>query len=461
VLNAYRNGDIDLEVAQAFTVSDDHAAQDRVLTDLPEWNRDPEDIRSALTNDEVPTSDKRVRFVGIDAYRMAGGIIRQDLFSEQNEGYLQDAALLDRLVREKLSAEAAQLQAEGWSWVDIVPDADYAFLAGFKRLYPESAELSDEDQSELDRLSQEYDDLVERDDADDERLQALEQRIDELNGREIWPAATRAVAGAVIALDYHGGLRIERGLVRKQDVPKLGSSTAGTDPATAPASRAKGLPASLVEDLTAQQSAAIGAELLSRPDLALACVVHGLLLDAFYPASGVASCLKIAARPAGLTGHMAKPEASAALSAIDRERERFSDRLPGDPRSLFDWLLERTRDELLDLLAFVAATSIDGVQRKADDPRSSRLDHAKTLAKAVQLDMTSWFTPTAESYFSRIDRTQILTAIDEATGSHAPALEKLKKAELASRAEALVAGSPWLPEPLRIAVSGNQSEAAE
>lgn len=465
ILDAYRNGDIDLEAAQAFTVSDDHAAQDRVLAELPEWNRDPSDIRSALTADEVPTSDKRVRYVGLEAYRIAGGAIRQDLFSDENEGYLQDVALLDRLVRQNLSAESAQLQAEGWNWVEIVPDADYAFLAGFKRLYPESAELSDEDHAELTRLSQDYDDLAESNDVDEDRLQAIEQRIDELNGRAFWPAATLSVAGAVIALDYHGDLRIERGLVRKQDVQKLGTNTAGTDSAKAPASRSKGLPASLVEDLTAQQSAAIGVELLSRPDVALASVVHALLLDAFYPGTGVASCLKIAARTAGLPGYMAKREASAALSAINRQRERLGDRLPGNPGDLFDWLLERTRDELLELLSCVAATSIDSVQRKADDPRSPRLDHARSLAKAVQLDITSWFTPSAETYFSRIDRAQILAAIDEATGSHAPALEKLKKADLASRAEALVAVTGWLPEPLRIAVNDNrdgaQSEAAE
>lgn len=465
ILEAYRKGDIDLDVAQAFTVSDDHAAQERVLAELPEWNRDPDDIRSALTPDEIPTSDKRVRFVGIDAYRDAGGVIRQDLFSEANEGYLQDSALLDRLVREKLAGEAAQLRAEGWSWVDIVPDADYSFFAKFKRLYPESAELSEEDQSELASVSREYDELVDSDSSDEDRLQELEQRIEELSGRECWPATTLAVAGAVIALDYHGELRIERGLVREQDVQKIGANTGETHAETSTSPRTKGLSPRLIEDLTAQQSAALGAELLSRPDVALACVVHALLLDAFYQGHSVDSCIKIDCRSARLASFMAKPEASTALGVIDRERERLGDHLPGDPRGLFDWLLNRTRDELLDLLAFVAATSIDSVQRKVDDPRSPRLDHAKLLGHAVQLDMTRWFTPTAESYFSRIDRSQILASIDDACGSHAPALEKLKKADLASRAEALVAGTSWLPEKLRVAVNDNgdtsQSDAAE
>lgn len=465
ILEAYRKGDIDLDAAQAFAISDDHVAQERVLDQLPEWNRDANAIRSALTSDEVPTSDKRVRFVGIDAYREAGGAMRQDLFSDDGEGYLQDSGLLDRLVREKLSAQAKEVSAEGWSWVDIVPDADYGFIAGFKRLYPDRAALSDEEQTERDRLSQEYDELIESDDADEERLAALEQRIDALIGSETWPASTLSLAGTILALDYRGELRIERGLVRKQDVHKLAGDVEKSDQHASAEARAKGLSPRLIEDLTAQQSAALGAELLSRPDIALASVVHALLLDALYLGRGADSCFRIHAGSAGLVRSIAKPDTAKALAAIERERERVGEVLPGDPRELFGWLLGCNRDQLLDLLAFVAAMSIDAVQRKADNPRSSRLEHARMLGQAVNLDMTSWFTPTAENYFSRVDRSQILTAIDEVAGSHAPALEKLKKAELASRAETIVAGSSWLPQPLRIAVNGNRdgalSEAAE
>jgi ParB family transcriptional regulator, chromosome partitioning protein len=60
-----------------------------------------------------------------------------------------------------------------------------------------------------------------------------------------------------------------------------------------------------------------------------------------------------------------------------------------------------------------------------------------------------WFVPGVENYFGRINRTGILAAIDEAKGAHAPALERLKKAELAARAQDLVANTGWLPEPLR------------
>ena len=140
--------------------------------------------------------------------------------------------------------------------------------------------------------------------------------------------------------------------------------------------------------------------------------------------------------------------------------------IPGNPRDLWDWCLDRSRDELLDLLAFTAANAVNAVQRKADSAEACHLTHGDALARALRLDMSAWFTPTAESYFTRVSKGHILAAIDEAKGSHAPALEKLKKPELAARAEALVAGTSWLPAPLRIAVesavtSETLPEAAE
>lgn len=457
ILDAYRAGEIGLEEAQAFAVSDDHAAQERVFGDLSEWNRSAHTIRRLLTEGEVPASDKRVRFVGIETYIAAGGATRQDLFDDEDRCYLQDPALLDRLVSEKLSAQAEGISAEGWSWVEVVPDSDHSTFGKFSRVYPESAPLSESDQADLDSLSQEYDELVESEDADEDRLADIEERIDRLNATsDTWPAETLSVAGVIVSLGYHGELRIERGLVRKEDAHKLGKDAGEALAGSAThASRSDGLPTRLVEDLTAQQSAAISAELMSRPDIALASVVHALVLDTFYLGHGVDSCLKFTTGSAGLRRSITDADSCKGLLVIEQERERLGDRIPGNAHDLWQWLLGQSRDELLDLLAFVAATSIDAVQRKGDQTNASRIVHAKALGHALQLDMGNWFTPSAGNYFGRVNRAQILAAIDDANGSHAPALEKLKKSELAVRAEQLLAGTSWLPEPLRMAVNDN------
>lgn len=448
VLTAYREGDIDLACAQAFTISDDHEAQERILTQLNSWNCNPRTIRRALAVDEIEASDRRVRFVGLSAYEAAGGAVRRDLFSDDHSGYIQNADLLDRLVAEKLAAAAAEVSAEGWLWVESATDLDYQMLSQFSRQHAELVDLPEDEQAELDRLTEEYDTLTEADDDASDQLESIERQIDELNHRaQSWTRDTLSIAGAIVSLGHDGKLRIERGLVRKADQRKLDATQPDDD--TPAVVAPKGLSPRLIEDLTAQKSAAISAELAQRPDIALTAVVHALLLDLHYPAHATATSLRIRITPPALASSIAKPDISAAHRTLVTERESMGDHLPGKADDLWSWCLHQSQERLLTLLAYATSFAIDTVHRKHERSTLPRLAHGQQLAEALSLDMARWYQPTAESYFSRISRQLILTAIDEATGSHAPSVEKLKKAELAARAEKLVAATGWLPEPLR------------
>jgi ParB family chromosome partitioning protein len=448
ILAAYREGDIGLDLVQAFTISDDTEAQERVWNESPAWNLHPRTIKSALTEDAIPASDKRVKLVGLDAYEAAGGAIRRDLFDPEDGGYMLDSELLDKLVAEALEQAADQVRAEGWQWVQIVPELDYEFLSSFERRYPEDVPLTDEQQSELAALAAEYDELVDTDDeAEIKRLAEIEQRMDEIEASsEQWPDATLAIAGAVVSVGYHGDIRVERGLVRPEDVSADNSDTdapndEGTDE---PAIK---LSARLIEDLTAQKSAAISAEFAKRPDIALAAVVHALALDVFYTYRRDGSCLNIRASITHLTGSLYEPEQCGGFTALEESRSWWQDWLPSDPANLWAWCLDQSQENLLALLAVIAAHSVDAIVPKNGRP----CGHADEIARAVSLDMTSYFTPGADNFFGRISRPAILAAIDEAKGGHGPALDKMKKAELAKRAEDIVASTGWLPEPLRIA----------
>jgi ParB family chromosome partitioning protein len=83
--------------------------------------------------------------------------------------------------------------------------------------------------------------------------------------------------------------------------------------------------------------------------------------------------------------------------------------------------------------------------------RPRQLAHADVLAGAVQLDMAAaGWTPTVDSYLGRVTKARILQAVREARGDEAAErIAHLKKGEMAERAEELLAGSGWLPEPLR------------
>ncbi|MBN8913089.1 MAG: ParB N-terminal domain-containing protein [Rhizobiales bacterium] len=454
ILNAYRNGDLGLEEAMAFTLSDDHTVQERVFEDLPPWHCKPSAIRRALTPGEIPATDRRVRLIGLDAYQAAGGSVRRDLFDDRNAGYVQDAALLDRLVVEKLDAAAGAVKAEGWLWIESAIDADYAALSRFSRVHPQRGELSDEARAAIDILQAEYDSLAETEDDSDERaarLDEIETRLDEIEASaETWPAETLALAGAIVTVGSDGGIEVKRGLVRPEDSRKAKKAAKAQDASAVPAGE-KPLPSTLVADLSAHRSAAISATLMKRPDVALAATVHALALDLFY-AYGSDSCLRLSLKRTPAGDALSDPGASKALAALHAERERWTSRLPQDAAQLWPWCLEQKRAALLDLLAVIAASGIDAVIAKGQSPGSARLAHADALIAALKLDVAGWYRPSAHGYFGRIGRPAILAAIEEATGKKAaPAWHKLTRADLAKRAEKMIAPTKWLPAPLRSA----------
>ena len=103
----------------------------------------------------------------------------------------------------------------------------------------------------------------------------------------------------------------------------------------------------------------------------------------------------------------------------------------------------------MELLAFCTAQTVNAIILKQERDATSRMQHAALLADALKLDMTTWFTPTAANYFGKISKAQIIDALREVKGAVAPAWSGMKKAELAALAEREIAGSGWLPEPLR------------
>jgi ParB family transcriptional regulator, chromosome partitioning protein len=158
LLEIYAGDGMTLEQLMAFTVTNDHARQEQVWKSLASaYNKEPYYIRRQLTEGAVRAADRRARLVGVDAYEAAGGAVLRDLFQQDDGGWLQDPALLDRLVIEKLHAHAETLRAEGWKWISIAPDFPYGHTRGLRRLPGEIVELTDEERANYDALQAEYD----------------------------------------------------------------------------------------------------------------------------------------------------------------------------------------------------------------------------------------------------------------------------------------------------------------
>jgi len=458
VLKAYRGEKLTLEQVMAFAVSDDHAAQEQVLENLRPHQRDPRIIREALTENEIPASDRRVKFVGLKAYEKAGGQVRHDLFSEGEDSvFILDGALLDRLVTEKLGSTVKELAGEGWKWTEARAEFGYQEQAQFRGTRPEPAPLAPKLAKEVEKLEAEAETLERQweqagEDAEcPERLDEIRERLDDIerSRKQVWTPEKLAIAGAVVTIGPDGKPEIARGLVRPEDVPKpekKGKGKAATASGEAEAVEGPSLSAALVESITAHKSAALAAELAGRPDVALVAVVHALASRVLLDGAKEDGSLQIA----GYAQSLHRVEGSKAFERMEAARKQWRDQIPGDAATLWTWCLGQKQETLLELLAFCAAATVNAVQGKGDKPESQRLTHAKALSSALGLDMKAWFAPDTANYFSRVSKPQILDALKEGRQQpNAPAWEKLKKAELAVLAERELAGKGWLPELLR------------
>ena len=445
ILSAYREGGLTLEQVQAFAVSDDHAAQERVFEDLPDWNDDADSIRSALTEGEITASDKRVRFVTLEAYEAAGGALRRDLFAEDDDGiFVLDTPLLNRLAMDKLRSEAETVKAEGWKWVEPALEFDHEARGEFRIRRPQRLPLSEEAEAERKALAEEYQRLFESLQDDDEetsaRLDEIESRVAELEDTACaYTPDVLAIGGAVVTIGSKGHMEAVRGLVKPEDEP-------GCEETSEPRKERPEFSAALTQSLSEEKSAAVGASLAQSPDIALAAVVHALA-GGIFGMYGNESCLRIS----GSVTHY--KEASKGVSALQELHEQWSEALPAENgnAALWDWCLAQDRDTLLRLLAYCAAATVNAIDAKQYGPQPARIAHAQAMALALKLDMKAWFVPTAENYFGRVGRDSILTALAEAKGAPAKrSWQKLKKQELALLAEREIAGTGWLPKPIRI-----------
>jgi ParB family chromosome partitioning protein len=271
ILNALRADEITVEAATAFTLTDDHARQEAVFEALGKhhWGLQAHTIKQALTEGEVPGTNKLAVFVGTKAYEAAGGEVRRDLFGDTD--YFKDRELLIRLASEGLEAEADKLCKAGWAWVETALDQDWRAGESLRRLYPESQPLSEEDQAEKERLEARLEELeADSDGHDDETYQEWDEIEAKLEAFECKSRAysdeQKAGAGGFLALAHDGSLHFEGGFVRREDDPEANAEKkkAGKAKATEGSDYSN----SLRDDLAALRLEILRAELVKNPEVA-------------------------------------------------------------------------------------------------------------------------------------------------------------------------------------------------
>lgn len=433
LMQVYRDGDLTLEQLQAFAITDDHARQEQVYAGLG-YNREPWIIRRDLTRMHVQANDRKAVFVGPEAYTEASGTIVRDLFTEDRGGYYDDAALLDRLVLEKLEGIAAEVQAEGWKWAEAFIDFPHAH--GFRRVYPHPVELSEEDEAAYAAAQDEFHRLTaawENTDDDlppdvDERFAELEAEIERMDGlRHAYDANEIARGGAFVVLNHDGAARIERGFIRPEDEALEPETEEGTDGETIidgvrvnvdgeiiesgdydedgnhvsaldaedDDAEGDGRPISdlLTRDLTAHRTLGLRLALGEQPDMALIAVTHALAAQTFY--RGVdAHALEIRPNSAPLGGHADGIEDMAAAKMLSDRHAGWASDMPQDVAGLWGFIAGLDPVSIMALFAHCASLSVNALKLPWENHKRRAHATADRLATALVLDMSQHWTPT-------------------------------------------------------------------
>ncbi|GAN97754.1 chromosome partitioning nuclease protein ParB [Komagataeibacter europaeus NBRC 3261] len=506
LLDIYEQDGMNLEQLMAFSISDDHARQEQVWDIVSQsHNREPYVIRRMLTEKTVRASDRRVRFVGLDAYLGAGGPIMRDLFEADDGGWLQDPAVLDRLVIEKLHAAAEDIRAEGWKWVETALSFPWGHTRQFAEINGTEVPLSDEETARLEALHSEQETIeaeyVQADEYPDEvdaRLGEIEQAVLALEERPLaFDPADMARAGAFVSLDSAGTLQVERGFVLPEDMPAEPEETDDADSADEhvhhPHDRhdddstgqgyqegegdniapdvepeeedgIKPLPDRLLTELTAWRTLALRDAFASNPHIALTELLHTLVRDVYWQTPG-ADCLEAYVREISLSVHSPDMPGSLPAHALRQRNEGWKHDLPEDEDALWHWVDGLDDASRMALLAHCLSFGVNALYERmpaygAVSQRSvtERLKRADRLASALSLDMVeAGWQPTVENYLGRVTKARILQAVREARGDEAvERLAHLKKPDMAREAERLLDGSGWLPEALRTAGGAEQ-----
>ena len=223
----------------------------------------------------------------------------------------------------------------------------------------------------------------------------------------------KAHAGVIVTISREGDVEVIRGLVRDADRKALAAAVrckgatdgndrtwaagAAHDPATQsamPARRTAGCSGALTRRLAAHRTMALQALLAQNSTVALACLVHVFVLRVFgaeYPRE--ASALQVSPQLSHLAPEAAADDlkGSRAWQVLQQAKDAWRGQLPDQQGAWLGWLMGRTQDDLIDLLALCSALTVNGLPGAGAAAGASA--GADALAAAVGLEMADWWSP--------------------------------------------------------------------
>jgi ParB family chromosome partitioning protein len=500
IFAALSAGEITLDMAKAYASTENQEKQLLVWNNYQKSYVNADTIRRVIANETLKANDPIAILVGEARYIEAGGKIDGDLFTEGNDRWV-NPEIAHRLAGEIMEAEAKRIGEEtGLAWIRPIA-SNYAHNAahGLYRAVLQQPELTEEQVNRLNEIEErrseletemQDESLTENDfkllDQEDDRLISEAEAIE--NRAPVLPDELKAHVGAFLLLTPQGEMVLDTQYYSEQQIiieqPGDGDDEDGDDaerssggfrvggpkppePTYRPEAVAPGgkpLSSRLYDELAMQRRDILAACILAHPALALDYALF-VMVDArtktasrySYNSTKYGSTIRASGPQDPNVGDIPTSrardylaEAHEGLDAGWTEHEDEVDRFEGF-RALDD-------DSKANWLAYIVAISLEAKPGISNEQISLH----NRLASILEIDVASWWRPTSENFFDRVNKGSILSLLDEVGG---PALSgrhaSLKKTEISASCQKLFAGDTivepevkeaalaWVPNAMR------------
>lgn len=500
IFEALSAGEITLDVAKAYASTESQEKQLLVWNSYKNSYVNADTIRRVIANETLKANDPIAILVGEARYVEAGGKIDGDLFTDGNDRWV-NPEIAHRLAGEIMEDEAKRLGEEtGLAWIRPIA-SNYAHNAahGLYRAILRQPDLTEEQEARLveieDRRSEletemQNESLSEEDfkllDQEDDRLISEAESIE--NRAPVLPDELKAHVGAFLLLTPQGEMVLDTQYYSEQQIlieepaddedgegddgehSSGGFRISGTKPSEptyrpeAVAPGGKPLSSRLYDELAIQRRDILASCILAQPALALDYALF-VMVDArtktasryTYNATKYGTTIRASGPQDPSVGDMPTSrardylaEAHEGLDAAWTEHESEVDRFEAF-RALDD-------DSKANWLAYIVAISLEAKPGISNE----QIPLHNRLASILDIDVASWWRPTSENFFDRVNKGSILTLLDEVGG---PALSgrhaSLKKTEISASCQKLFAGDTivepeikeaalaWVPNAMR------------
>ena len=487
---------ISLDLAKAYAST---SSQERQLMVWQAYGnqsyQSADSIRRIIANETMKSSEPIARFVGEDAYVAAGGKVESDLFSDDGDRWI-DPGIAQTLAAAKLEAEAQRLgEEQGLAWVrPVAGTSTWEAARDLHRVHLPTLPLTLAEAERLDVIADRLEEIEDgmqgiEGDEDEATYAALEEEHETLSDErqalherpQILPDELKQKVGTFLLLNRDGTTALDTTYYSETPIrvtaveadtdegddagsdgddgerrpaatfhieegpasPARGGASAPVAP-EAEAPGGKALSQVLYDQLAVQRRDVLAASILANPALALDYMLFAMIDGRVNMGSHSGTTIR-AGNPQdpmlakNVPATRARDYLAEAYDGLDASWCEGRDASSSGAATIarFEAFRALGDEAKTAWLAWIVAASFE-----AKDGYTSRQNALQNrLATILDIDVATWWRPTAENFFDRVPKGALLSLLDEVGG---PALSgrhaSQKKGEIAASCEKLFAG---------------------